>query len=195
MPLSETGVERITGFFFPVGLVVLAWFGIFVYPVWHICTACEPDLPYFLAWFGIILSLEPGIIFSHDLKGVCNTFLPNGFVNNVDHLWHDFKSIFVSAADRHAPIIQRHVRGIAEQRDQISHASAGLTPSCHYYYGQTVLGNWIFCWHLENLCSIPIFKKTRPQSTVQEFSSNKQLAVRVIINRACGGLSDSVSHD
>ena len=110
MPLSETGVERITGFFFPVGLVLLAWFGKFVYPVWHICTACEPDLAYFLAWFGIILSLEPCIIFSHDLKGVCNTFIPNGFVNNVDHLWHDFKSTFVSAADRHAPIIQRRER-------------------------------------------------------------------------------------
>ena len=38
-------------------------------------------------------------------------------------------------------------------------------------------------------------KKPGPQSPVQEFLSNKQLAVCVIINRACGGLSDSVSHD
>ena len=42
--------------FFPVCLVVVAWFGL-VCPVWHICAACEPDLAYFLAWFGIILSL------------------------------------------------------------------------------------------------------------------------------------------
>ena len=33
------------------------------------------------------------------------------FVNNLDQLWHDFKSAFVSVADRHA-IIQRRVRGI-----------------------------------------------------------------------------------
>ena len=57
MPLSETGVERITGFFFPVGHVVAAWFGIFLYPVWHICTACEPYLAYF---FSLIWdNLEP----------------------------------------------------------------------------------------------------------------------------------------
>ena len=49
--------------------------------------------------------------FCQDLKGVCNTFIPNGFVTNVDQLWHDFKSAFVSVADRHAPIIQRRVRG------------------------------------------------------------------------------------
>jgi len=28
-----------------------------VSPVWNICTVCEPDLAYFLACFGIILSL------------------------------------------------------------------------------------------------------------------------------------------
>ena len=33
-------------------------------------------------------------------------------MTNVDQLWHDFKSAFVSVADRHAPIIQRRVRGI-----------------------------------------------------------------------------------
>ena len=43
---------------------------------------------------------------------MCNTFIPSGFVTNVDQLWHDFKSAFVSVADRHAPIIQRRVRGI-----------------------------------------------------------------------------------
>ena len=50
--------------------------------------------------------------FCQDLKGVCNIFIPSGFVTNVDQLWHDFKSAFVSVADRHAPIIQRRVRGI-----------------------------------------------------------------------------------
>ena len=49
--------------------------------------------------------------FCQDLKGVCNTFIPSGFVTNLDQLWHDFKSAFVSVADRHA-IIQRRVRGI-----------------------------------------------------------------------------------
>ena len=43
---------------------------------------------------------------------MCNIFIPSGFVTNVDQLWHDFKSAFVSVADRHAPIIQRRVRGI-----------------------------------------------------------------------------------
>ena len=33
--------------------------------------------------------------FYQDLKGVCNTFIPSGFVTNVDQLWHDFKSTFV----------------------------------------------------------------------------------------------------
>ena len=33
-------------------------------------------------------------------------------MNDVDQLWHDFKNAFVSVADRHAPIIQRRVRGI-----------------------------------------------------------------------------------
>ena len=33
-------------------------------------------------------------------------------MTNVDQPWHDFKSAFVSVADRHAPIIQRCVRGI-----------------------------------------------------------------------------------
>ena len=33
-------------------------------------------------------------------------------MTNVDQLWHDFKSAFVSVADRHAPIIQRRVRWI-----------------------------------------------------------------------------------
>ena len=41
-----------------------------------------------------------------------NTYISSGFVTNVDQLWHDFKSVFVSVADRHAPIIQRRVRGI-----------------------------------------------------------------------------------
>ena len=50
--------------------------------------------------------------FSEYLKGVCNIFIPSGFVTNVDQLWHDFKSAFFSVADRHAPIIQRRVRGI-----------------------------------------------------------------------------------
>ena len=50
--------------------------------------------------------------FCQDLKGVCNTFIPSGFVTNVDQLWQDFKSAFFSVADRHAPIIQRRVRGI-----------------------------------------------------------------------------------
>ena len=43
---------------------------------------------------------------------MCNTFIPSGFVTNVDQRWDDFKSAFVSVADRHAPIIQRRVRGI-----------------------------------------------------------------------------------
>jgi len=51
--------------------------------------------------------------FCQDLKGVrLNTYIPSRFVTNVDQLWHDFKSAFVSVADRHAPIIQRRVRGI-----------------------------------------------------------------------------------
>ena len=51
--------------------------------------------------------------FCQDLKGKrLNTSIPSGFVTNVDQLWHDFKSAFVSVADRHAPIIQRRVRGI-----------------------------------------------------------------------------------
>ena len=33
-------------------------------------------------------------------------------MTNVDQLWHDFKSAFVSVANLHAPIIQRRVRGI-----------------------------------------------------------------------------------
>ena len=41
-----------------------------------------------------------------------NTVIPSGFVTTVDQLWYDFKSAFVSFADRHAPIIQRRVRGI-----------------------------------------------------------------------------------
>ena len=44
-----------------------------------------------------------------------------------------------------------------------------LTLSCHYLCGQPVLADWIFCWHLENCCGIPIIKKARPRSTVQEF--------------------------
>ena len=33
-------------------------------------------------------------------------------MTNVDQRWDDFKSAFVSVADRHAPIIQRRVRWI-----------------------------------------------------------------------------------
>ena len=33
-------------------------------------------------------------------------------MTNVDQLWHDFKSAFVSVADHHAPIIQGRVGGI-----------------------------------------------------------------------------------
>ena len=47
--------------FFPVCLVVAAWFepDLAMYARFGalICAACEPDLAYFLAWFGIIVSL------------------------------------------------------------------------------------------------------------------------------------------
>ena len=44
-----------------------------------------------------------------------------------------------------------------------------LFPAITYVVNQSLQTAWIFCWHLENCCGIPIIKKARPQSTVQEF--------------------------
>ena len=52
--------------------------------------------------------------FCKDLESVQWNFvvIPDRHVAAVDQLWNAFKSSFVSVADRHAPIIQRRVRGI-----------------------------------------------------------------------------------
>ena len=60
------------------------------------------------------------LAFCNDLRGIdwekqMNSILPerpNANLSVIDRMWSNFKSAFISVADRHAPVISKRVRGI-----------------------------------------------------------------------------------
>ena len=72
--------------------------------------------------------------FCKDFEGVewKSSSIPEGQSISVDELWVHFKTSFVTVADRHAPIIQKRVRGVynlltmVEQKHLNQHAPARL---------------------------------------------------------------------